>query len=91
MKKLLIIDARMIGPFGHGISKYVEGIAESLKDGDALTDLLVEWAKIDPKKIKVFYNRFSAPATVGAEKTKAILDRYHLKPHKNTEMLISAH
>jgi glycosyltransferase involved in cell wall biosynthesis len=225
MKKLLIIDARMIGPFGHGISKYVEGIAESFQDGDALTDLLVqsangktlndldilfliasdcpknspvlkfktvivnestyhpkswivipkilkalkadlffnptfasypylpcayvqtvhdlnhlhfgnfaqklyyqtllkpsirnahwvftvseavkaelvEWAKIDPHKIKVFYNRFSAPVTVGAEKTKAILDRYHLKPHayflcvsndkphKNTEMLISAH
>jgi hypothetical protein len=57
MKKLLIIDARMIGPFGHGISKYVEGIAESFQDGDALTDLLVQSAK----------------------------------PHKNTEMLISAH
>ena len=225
MKNPLVIDARMIGPFGHGIAKYVEGIAGSLKDGDALTDTLVksmgaktfadvepifivapdcpksspvykfktvkseistyhpkswleipkilkslkadlffnptfasfpylpckfvqtvhdlnhlhfgnfaqklyyqtllkpslrqaewiftvseavkkelvDWAKTDPNKIKVFYNRFDEPLTVSANTTLAILDHYQLKPHqyffciandkphKNTEMLISAH
>ncbi len=40
MKKL-VIDARMVGEFGHGISRYVEGIAAHLNVGNPLTDELL--------------------------------------------------
>ena len=39
--KKLVIDARMVGTVGHGIAKYVEGIAANLKAGDQLTEELL--------------------------------------------------
>ena len=45
MKKL-IIDARMVGPIGHGISKYIEGALANFGDSDPLTQLLLKYLNV---------------------------------------------
>jgi glycosyltransferase involved in cell wall biosynthesis len=80
--KVIVMDARMVGAQGHGIARYVEEIAESLRAGGEFRDYFLksldvsDWSRVRP----VFLIRRDCPpdSPVRAFETRVLdLSCYH--------------